>query len=115
MIAHRVVFEDGSTFIDKRNIAQKEMKSYSEMARIDDDIKLMAKKFKTEKFLVSHTPGFNSFFLVAGGDELKTEDDELEIEGKVTANKLKNAFMKMNKKKQINRVLVSKFIQGIAS
>jgi hypothetical protein len=27
---------------------------------------------------------------------------------------LKNAFMKMAKKKQVNRVLVSKFIQGMA-
>ena len=83
--------------------------------KIDADVKEIAKRFKTEKFLVSKTPGFNSFFLVAGGDDLKTENDEIEIEGKVTASKLKNAFMKMNKKKQISRVLVSKFIQGIAA
>jgi UDP-2,3-diacylglucosamine pyrophosphatase LpxH len=78
-------------------------------------VKELAKKFKEEKFLVSNTPGYNSFFLVAGGDELKTEEDEMEIEGKVTSSKLTKAFMKMNKKKQISRVLVSKFIQGIAA
>ena len=44
-----------------------------------------------------------------------TEGDEIEIEGKVTSSKLKSAFMKMNKKKQVSRVLVSKFIQGIAT
>ena len=81
----------------------------------EQKVKDVAKQFKTEKFLVSNTPGFNSFFLVAGGNDLKTEEEEIEIEGKVTANKLKTAFMKMNKKKQINRVLVSKFIQGIAA
>jgi hypothetical protein len=42
-------------------------------------------------------------------------DGELEVDGKLTSSKLKNAFMKFNKSKQINRVLVSKFIQGIAA
>jgi hypothetical protein len=42
-------------------------------------------------------------------------DGEIEVDGKLTASKLKNAFMKFNKGKQINRVLVSKFIQGIAA
>jgi hypothetical protein len=49
------------------------------------------------------------------GEDLKIENEEIEIDGKFTANKLKNAFMKFNKKRQVNRVLVSKFIAGIAS
>lgn len=73
------------------------------------------KKIREEKFLVSHNPGYDSFYLILGGDELKTENEELEIEGKVTTGKLKNAFMKMNKRKAINRVLVSRFIQGMAA
>ena len=70
---------------------------------------------RSDKFIVSNIPGYNSFYLVMGGDELKTTDEGIEIEGKVTSGKLKNAFMKMNKRKAINRVLVSKFIQGIAA
>jgi hypothetical protein len=73
------------------------------------------KKFKSEKFIVSYPTGYNSFFFVLGGDSLKTEEDEIEIDGKITSNKLKTAFMKFNKKKALNRVLVSKFIQGIAA
>lgn len=73
------------------------------------------KKFKSEKFIVSYPSGYNSFFFVLGGDSLKTEEDEIEIDGKITSNKLKTAFMKFNKKKALNRVLVSKFIQGIAA
>jgi hypothetical protein len=46
---------------------------------------------------------------------MNIEDDELTVTGAVTANKLKNAFMKMNKKKQINRVMVNRFIDGIAA
>jgi hypothetical protein len=75
----------------------------------------LVKKFQTQKFIESKTKGYSSFFIVSGGDGLKTEDDELEIQGNVTTSKLKTAFMKMNKKKAINRILVSKFIAGIAA
>lgn len=73
------------------------------------------KEMKDEKFLISDIGEYNSFYLVMGGDELKTENEDIQIDGKFTASKLKNAFVKMNKKKALNRILVSKFIQGIAS
>lgn len=114
-INHRYVLEDGMTYADKWEEVRKDPSRWQEQYVIEQKVKDVAKQLKTEKFLVSNTLGFNSFFLVSGGNDLKTEEDEIEIEGKVTANKLKNAFMKMNKKKQINRVLVSKFIQGIAA
>jgi len=77
--------------------------------------KKLIKQFKTEKFVQSFNRGYDSFFIVAGGDDLVTEEDEIEIDGVVTASKLKTAFMKFNKKKAINRVLVSRFIAGIAA
>jgi hypothetical protein len=86
--------------------------NYNEYTELD---KKIYKKFKDDKFLVTNTKGYNSFYLVAGGNDLETEDEEIEIEGKVTSNKLKSAFMKFNKKKQVNRVLVSRFIQGMAT
>ena len=78
-------------------------------------IKQLKRKLDTQKFLQSFNPGYDSFFLISGGSDLMASDGELEIDGKFTASKLKNAFMKFNKGKQINRVLVSKFIQGIAA
>lgn len=80
-----------------------------------DKMKQIVHKIKTDKFVVSYLPGYNEFYLVIGGQNLMTENEELEVNGKVTSSKLKNAFMKMNKKKQISRVLVSRFIQGIAA
>ena len=80
-----------------------------------DVVKDLAKTLKEEKFLVSHAKGYNEFYLISGGTELQAEDDEFEFEGKVTSHRLKNAFMKFNKQKQVNRVLVSRFIQGIAA
>jgi len=49
-----------------------------------------------------------------GGDELAVENESLQIEGNFTPAKLRNAFIKMNKKKQVSRVLVNRFIGLIA-
>ena len=93
--------------------------SFSEMSRLDrfaahEIERKVMRDFRSEKFIVSKRKGYTSFFMIAGGSNLIVDNEEIEIEGKVTANKLKNAFMKFNRGKQVNRVLVSKFIQGIA-
>jgi hypothetical protein len=80
-----------------------------------NELASVVKKFKSEKFIASYPKGYDTFFFVAGGEELNTENEEIEIEGKVTASKLKSAFMKFTKKKAMNRVLVSQFITGIAA
>ena len=104
-IRNRYHFEDGKTLAEMRN---------ANSFNFYETEKNLLKKFKDEKFLISNTTGYNSFYLISGGSDLQTENEELEIAGTVTSNKLKNAFMKMTKKKQVNRVLVSKFIQGMA-
>jgi hypothetical protein len=73
-----------------------------------------AKMLKKEKFIDCPTPGYDKFFLIPGGADLKITDDSLTIDGKVTNGKLTNAFIKMTKARQVNRILVSKFIGGIS-
>jgi hypothetical protein len=104
-IRGRYHFEDGGTI--------EEMRRNNSSLAFETE-KALIKKFRDEKFLISNTKGYNSFYLIAGGSDLQTEGEELEINGNVTSHKLKTAFMKMAKKKQVNRVLVSKFIQGMA-
>ncbi len=106
-VYNRYFLEDGTDFATLRN------KDYYQF---DTKLKETVKRFKKEKYLVTNPDGYDQFFLVVGGSELKTETEEIEVgEGKVTASKLKTAFMKFNKNKAVNRVLVSKFIQGIAA
>jgi hypothetical protein len=105
VIGNHYVMEDG------RNVYQLRRSSWSEYKSTVD---LLVKKFRADKFLSNKCGNFDEFYIVAGGDDLKTEKEEIEIEGKVTAGKLKNAFMKFNKKRAVNRVLVGKFIQGIS-
>ena len=105
-IQNRFTFEDGRTIQEIRNA------NYSDWYTKTSELN---KKFRSEKMLISKRKGFDSFFLISGGNDLMANDGELEIDGKLTSSRLKNAFMKFNKGKQINRVLVSKFIQGIAA
>jgi hypothetical protein len=76
--------------------------------------KQLAQIIKVERFLESKNSGYNKFFIIPGGDDLDIENESLHVDGAVTAGKLKNAFMKMNKKKQVSRVLVNRFIGEIA-
>ena len=78
--------------------------------------KKLLKNFKSEKYAASKISGYENFFFIHGGEELTTDDEDgIEVEGKFTAKKLATAFAKYNKKRAVNRVLVSRFIQGIAA
>lgn len=74
----------------------------------------LAKKLNTDKFLESSNRGYNKFFIIPGDKDLAIENDSLHVDGQVTASKLKNAFIKMNMKRQVSRVLVNRFIGEIA-
>jgi hypothetical protein len=89
-------------------------RSHNRWLREKEEAREMLKVIKAAKFLESKNKGYNKFFLIPGGSDLDIEDDELSVEGNVTAAKLRTAFIKMNKKKQVSRVLVNRFIGEIA-
>lgn len=105
-IQEKYHFEDGIRFDEKY--------VWNNPSR-DDVRKNLVRKLRENKFLVSKNAGYKEFYFIVGGKDLIVDDDELEISGKVTSSKLKNAFIEMNRKKQVNRVLVSRFIQGMAA
>ena len=70
--------------------------------------------FRKNRYAISYRPGYESFFFIPGGDELKVDEDGFVIEEDASLSKIKTAFVKYNKKKQVSRVLVSRFIEGIA-
>jgi len=72
------------------------------------------KKLKKEKYLESKNVGYDSFYIIPAGSDLSVEDEVFEVNGKATTATLTKAFMKFNKTRQINRVLVSRFITQIA-
>jgi len=69
---------------------------------------------RKEKYLESKNPGYESFFILPGGTDLNIDDDDFEAPTKVTTSTLTKAFSKYTKNRQVNRVLVSRFIGMIA-
>ena len=104
--------ESVSKIVDRTETNQYSWRVNYEKSRFVDGL---LKEIKEEKFIESFNPGYNGFYIIPGGDELAIHDEGLVVSGNVTASKLKTAFMKMNRKKQVNRVLVSRFIGGIAA
>ena len=117
-VTQRFVNENGQTVyaIVKKQFNQLGGTNYRHIQYSKSDyVKELVSEMRENKFIQSYNKGYESFFIMPGGSDLSIESDELVINGAVTANKLKNAFMKMNKKKQFSRVMVSRFIDGIAA
>jgi hypothetical protein len=74
-----------------------------------------AKNFRKDKYLESKKDGYESFFIISGGNDLEVGDDTFDAPDKVTATTLSKAFGKFTKNRQVNRVLVSRFIGMIAA
>jgi hypothetical protein len=76
-------------------------------------------QFRDEKYFSISNYGYDQYFLIPGGHDLTVENDSLsEILGNnsqdVSARKLKGAFLKMNKNRLTNRMLLTKVIEEIA-
>jgi hypothetical protein len=85
-----------------------------EFHQANDVITKYVKQLKKEKYLESKNTGYDSFYILPAGNDLAIDDESFEMNGKVTTATLTKAFMKFNKTRQINRVLVSRFITQIA-
>jgi hypothetical protein len=106
-----------SHYVDEKGTNLWGAKTYEEKLVLDEKIKSLVKEMRKSKFVTSYKRGYSKFFLISGGKELEINDGEFEFESesdKVSAKKLASAFMKFNEKRQVNRILVQKFIEGIA-
>lgn len=69
----------------------------------------LREKFIEEKYLESHTPGYNGFFFIPGSSDLSADGGLITDTGKAwTPGRLLTAFIKAGKKQQFSRVLVGK-------
>jgi hypothetical protein len=109
-LPYRYFDKNGKNILGKDTINRQEIYNL----KYSSELKSKIDELFTQKCLVSYSTGYNAFYLVPGGNDLQIDDGEFEIDGKVTVNKLKTAFVKYNKKRQLNRVLATKFIEGIA-
>ena len=75
-------------------------------------------KARKQKFLESNIAGFDSFFILNDSKKLTTDNEEFEFEvkdqNKINTRNLASQFTKMNKAREVNRILATKFVQKIA-
>ena len=83
-------------------------------ARVDiDDVEKTIESFNSKRFVELSSLGYNTYYVLKAND-LHIESEELDI-GKSTSTKsIAKAFGKYAKKKQENRVMLSRFIEKIS-
>jgi len=99
-------------FNDELNALRKDERA--NWYNLKDAYSKYVKTLRKEKFLESKNPGYEAFFLLPGGNDLGVDDDDFETPEKITTTTLTKAFSKFTKNRQVNRVLVSRFIGMIA-
>ena len=72
------------------------------------------KTAKQQKFFMLNDVGYDDFYIIPGGKDLEITEDNLVVSAGAKKAEIKNAFMKMQKSKSINRVLLSRFVSKIA-
>ena len=72
------------------------------------------KTAKQQKFFMLNDVGYDDFYIIPGGKDLEITEDNLVVSAGAKKTEIKNAFMKMQKSKSINRVLLSRFVSKIA-
>lgn len=58
--------------------------------------------------------GYNEYYLVKGGKNLETQEDEFAVAEDATNASIRNAFKKFSKSKKQNKVLLTKFGKAVA-
>ena len=87
-------------------------------ARVDFNMEKFYSTFRTEGVLPIEAAGYDEYFLISD-KKLEVENDKLDDliktgeDKKISSRALAGAFMKMNKNRLTNRVLLKKFIERI--
>jgi hypothetical protein len=94
----------------RRQIQYRIDTSGSHVANFDDKFK----QFKKDKFFMLNNIGYDDFYIIPGGSDLEIKDETMDVDSSSTKGDLKRAFMKMQKSKNVNRVLLNRFVEKIA-
>lgn len=74
-----------------------------------------AKEYRKHKCVaVNNVFGYTEYYLVKGGRNLDTTEDEFEVAEDASQANIRNAFKKFAKSKKLNKVLMTKFGKAVA-
>ena len=73
------------------------------------------KEYRKNKCLTANNVfGYHEYYLVKGGSNLDTQEDEFEVAEDASQASIRNAFKKFAKSKKLNKVLMTKFGKAVA-
>ena len=72
------------------------------------------RKSKDRKFFMINDAGYDDYYIIPGGEDLQIRDEDFEDVVVESKSELKRAFLKMQRGKSVNRILLSRFINKIA-
>ena len=85
-------------------------------SNFEDDIDLLLKKFRKDKYIVApEACGFNEQYLILGGKNLEVQEEQLEVAEDASVAQLARAFKKFSSGKLEKRKLLSRFIDMVAA
>tara|TARA_Y100001937_G_scaffold19027_1_gene26267 strand:+ start:21057 stop:23240 length:2184 start_codon:yes stop_codon:yes gene_type:complete len=88
---------------------------YKEVKDLDQFKKDSATEYRKNKCVeFTNLWGYNTYYMVKGGQHLQTEGDDFEINADATDAQIRNAFKKFAKSKKTNKVLMNKFGAAVA-
>lgn len=94
-----------------RRIVQNRIEAYdAELNNFDERYR----KSRDNKFFMINNAGYDDYYIIPGGEDLQIKDDDLDKIVVESKSDLKRAFMKMQKGKSVNRVLLTRFIDKIS-
>ena len=94
----------------KRYILSRIERSGTHIIDFDEKFRL----FRKTKFFMLNNVGYDDYYIIPGGEDLEIKEEKMDVNSNSSKNELKTAFMKMQKSKSVNRVLLSRFIDKIA-
>ena len=80
----------------------------------DTDYSELSKAMRNDKYCVIPSNGYDKYFGIAGGNDLKTANGAFEVSDDATTAQLRNAFKKASKNKVNSRALLNEFIREVA-
>ena len=85
------------------------------MSWAEESRKEAQKEYRKNKCVVrTDALGYNEFYLIKGGSQLATEDDEFGVNSDQTRGQMASAFKKYSKSKKQNKVLMTTFGRAVA-
>jgi len=94
-------------------LAKKEGNNWMKGAQLWDD-KFQYEYRNNKSICISKVHGYDQYFVVASGNDLDVQSDELEITENMSRSTMAKEFSKFNKSKKNNRIFATKFAESLS-